>query len=436
MQSDDEPISTASVPLSGVDQPEILAWRIEVVDGPDQGTSLVRELGTVIVGTKSDADLRLTDDTVSRAHAELHLLSNGVMIVDLGSRNGTRLGPSRISSGVLRSGETVRFGRTSVTIAAAERTQAPKEVRRFGTFVTSSQPLARQLAQLERAARTSATILIEGETGTGKELLARAIHDASSRASRPFVVIDCSTMVEGLLESQLFGHKKGAFTGAVEDHAGAFASAHGGTVFLDELGELPATLQPKLLRVLESRTVKSIGGVEEHAIDVRVVAATNRDLEALAREGKFRSDLYYRVAVVKMRIPPLRERGEDIPLLADHLLELLSGGSATLSRETIEALVSYDWPGNARELRNVLEAALATVETPELSPSDLFGARSSETAGLGFHDAKERMVSEFERRYVAMLLDRNGGNVTRAAKEAGLSRNALQALIKRVRPTE
>jgi transcriptional regulator with PAS, ATPase and Fis domain len=433
MKNDDEPGSTASFPLSSAETPEASAWRIEVVEGPDAGTSLVRDLGTLSVGNRTDADLALTDESVSRRHAELHLLFNGVMVVDLGSRNGTRIGSNRIQSGVLRSGETVRFGKTHVTVTA-ERAGLQAELQSFGEFVTRSRELARMLAQLGRAARTSATILIEGETGTGKELLARAIHEASARASGPFVVIDCSTVVEGLLESQLFGHHAGAFTGAIGDQLGAFEAARGGTVFLDELGELPAQLQPKLLRVLESRSVKALGGVEERAIDVRIVAATNRDLETLAREGKFRSDLYYRVAVVRMRIPPLRERGEDIALLAKHLLERLSGGEAKLTAEAIDALVAHDWPGNARELRNVLESALATGESSTLGPADLFGARAQESAAASFHDAKERVVTDFERRYVTTLLERHGGNITRAAKEAGMSRNALQALLKRLKP--
>jgi transcriptional regulator with PAS, ATPase and Fis domain len=291
------------------------------------------------------------------------------------------------------------------------------------------------LAQLEKVARTSTTVLIEGETGTGKELLSRALHQLSPRAKGPFVVVDSSAMVEGLFESQLFGHRKGAFTGAIADRLGAFEAAHGGTLFIDELGELPQSLQPKLLRALESRAVIPVGAVEEHPFDVRVVAATNRDLEAMSREGSFRKDLFYRVAVVRVKLPPLRERREDIALLAEHYLATLGASGMSLSEGAIALLSSYDWPGNARELRNVLEAAIAIgADQPVIDAEDLFGLRSerrAEKSASTFHEAKERAILEFERRYVEQLLSRNGGNVTRAAKEAGISRNALQALIKR-----
>ncbi|MCB9652195.1 MAG: sigma-54-dependent Fis family transcriptional regulator, partial [Deltaproteobacteria bacterium] len=307
----------------------------------------------------------------------------------------------------------------------------------FGDFVTTDPAMKKVLGQLLRVAASDATVLIEGDTGTGKELLARALHAASPRAGRPMGVVDCGAVSATLLEGQLFGHLKGAFTGAAEARAGVFEAADGGTVFLDELGELPLELQPKLLRVLEARTVRRLGDVKDVPVDVRFVAATNRDLSDMVRQGTFRQDVFFRVAVVRVRVPPLAERPGDVPLLARRYLAQLRGPDARLTEAAEGALMGYDWPGNARELRNVMERAAALAPGPEVGPEDLFGEAAPARA-TAFREAKDEVVAEFERRYVQALMLRHGGNVSSAARESGLSRNALYALMKRVGvdPTE
>ncbi|MBI4820007.1 MAG: sigma 54-dependent Fis family transcriptional regulator [Deltaproteobacteria bacterium] len=430
-----EPVGTERLLLT--DGAELVArrWRIEVESGPDRGKAVVGEAGTLVAGTHADADLVLTDGTVSRYHAELRLLPEGVLVVDLGSTNGTRVGGARIDRCLIPPDGCFRLGQSQLRARAIDAKvealhQEPTEkVTQLGAFLTSHAALARTLGQLERVAKTEASVLIQGETGTGKEVLARAVHDLSHRASGPFVVVDCGAVHAQLLESQLFGHKKGAFTGASSDHAGAFEAAKGGTVFLDELGELPIDLQPKLLRVLEARTIRRLGEVQDRPVDVRFVAATHRDLDAMRKARAFRDDLYFRVAVVRATVPPLRERLCDVPLIARKYVEDLSHGKVSLSRQACDALSQYDWPGNARELRNVIQRALALSDETTIGPDQLFP--ETKESDEPFHTAKERVIAEFEIRYVRSLLDKHEGNVSRAAKEAGLSRNALYALMKR-----
>jgi transcriptional regulator with GAF, ATPase, and Fis domain len=299
-------------------------------------------------------------------------------------------------------------------------------------------------------ALSNATVLIEGETGTGKELAARSIHAASTRMRQPFVVFDCTALPRELADSELFGHMKGAFTGAVADRPGAFEQAHRGTIFLDEIGELPLDLQPKLRRVVESGELRRVGGSSTVPIDVRILAATNRDLHAEVRRGRFRGDLLYRLDVIKVRLPPLRQRPEDIEGLATHLLmgKLPSGDE--VAGDNLARLIGYGWPGNVRELQNILERAVTLGRKSDGTP-----ARFSElvlnlgpahvepsTVGLGypgvawpmpFKKAKDQLLHSFERAYVDALLARHGGNLTRAAAAAGLSRKHLYALLRRTR---
>jgi transcriptional regulator with PAS, ATPase and Fis domain len=407
-------------------------WKIEVASGPDAGRSLVRESGSIVVGSHPNADLVLTDDAVSRYHLEMRLLAEGVLVVDLGSTNGTKVGGVRVDRALVQAGGVVRVGHTNLKVIPDDDKIVIHEGAsgRFGDFVTVDPALQKVLARLQIVARTEATVLIEGETGTGKELLARALHETSARKSGPFVVVDCGAVNQGVLESQLFGHVKGAFTGAVQDRVGAFEAGSGGTVFLDELGELPVDLQPKLLRVLEARTVQRVGESIERPVDIRFVAATNRDLESMLRERRFRDDLYYRVAVVRAKVPPLRDRPEDIPLLAQHYAKKLGGEGAGLSKEVVAVLSSYDWPGNGREMRNVIERAVALSQGGTISPAELFPDEASHERA-SFHDAKDQVIAEFENRYVRGLMARHHNNVSAAAREAGLSRTALYALMKR-----
>jgi DNA-binding NtrC family response regulator len=303
-------------------------------------------------------------------------------------------------------------------------------------------------AILERAAPSDAAVLIEGESGTGKELAARSLHGASARADAPYVVFDCGSVPPDLAESELFGHKRGAFSGATADRAGAFVEAHGGTLCLDELGELPLDLQPKLLRVLETGMVKPVGADAPRKVDVRIVASTNRDLLAEARRGRFRSDLYYRLEVVRVRIPPLRQRPEDIPGLVARLLEGKLGAGDEIRGANLKKLVAYGWPGNVRELRNALSRAVTlgqkpgapktpfdklvfnlgpAAQTPVTIGTELPGVSSS----VPYKEAKEQLLQSFDRLYVTSLLDRHRGHVTKAAAAAGLSRKHLYELMRR-----
>lgn len=429
--SDDPATATATVapdaaPL--VEHPVDL----EVVDGPDVGLRVRFEHGLGRVGTDAGCGLRLTDPAVSRTHLEVRARLDGLEVEDVGSKNGVYLDGLRVAAGRLPPHGLVRLGpRTVLRIVRAQADAAPPGPLppAFDRFVTHDAALRKRLDLLARVARQTGTVLLQGETGTGKEILARAVHDASPRAAAPYVVVDCGAAAPSLLESQLFGHRKGAFTSAHEDQVGAFEHARGGTVFLDEIGELPLDLQPKLLRVLESRTVRRLGEVEERPVDVRFVAATHRDLSAMMTEGGFRADLYYRLAVFRLEVPPLRARPEDVPALAARLVRQLTQGTRVLAPEAFAVLSHYDWPGNARELRNVLERAVAVTNGPRIGPEDLF--EDPPARPRSFADAKSEVVSAFERRYASALLDRHQGNVSAAAKEAGLSRPALYALLKR-----
>ena len=308
-------------------------------------------------------------------------------------------------------------------------------------------------ALLERVAPTDLTVLIRGETGTGKELVARALHRGSKRASQALVVQDCSAIPKDLVESTLFGHERGSFTGAVDRKIGCFEQSERGTLFLDEVGELDLALQPKLLRVLETRTIKRVGGTKELPVDVRVVAATNRDLRKMVGQGSFREDLYYRLGVVTVELPALRERPEDIPALVESFLEQVAarrfpgeGKRFEVAPDAMARLCAYAWPGNVRELRNTVErgASLAEglrLDIPDLMPTSrstgpevpASGASASSFVddGLPFKEAKQRVIDQFEAAYLRALLDKHGGNVTRSAQAAGLTRYHLRELAKR-----
>jgi transcriptional regulator with PAS, ATPase and Fis domain len=436
--SSDHP-STLGLTGDGSDLARPRRWTIEVVDGPDRGKSITQESGVIVVGSHPETDLSLTDGAVSRYHAELQLLPEGVMVVDLGSTNGTRIGRVSVERGLVPPGEMISVGHTRLLVRPDEQEglQQDSGLSQLGAFITQNRALRQTLGQLARVARSDSTVLLEADTGTGKELLARAIHAHSLREKGPFVTVDCAAMPEALLEGELFGSLKGSYTGAESDRIGAFESANGGTVFLDELGEFPLALQPKLLRVLEARTVRRIGDVRERSINVRFVAATNRNLADMAKVGQFRSDLFYRVAVVRAKVPPLKDRQEDIALLAAHFVAQISRGRVSLAAEAIDVLRRYDWPGNARELRNVIERVIALQPGTVIHSRDLFPATSNETTSgearpSGFHEAKDQVITDFERRYVRDLLERHEGNVSSAAREAGLSRPSLYALMKRV----
>jgi DNA-binding NtrC family response regulator len=412
--------------------------RLEVKRGPDKGLALELDVDPIRIGTSPGCEVRLTDAAVSGVHAELRRAPDGILLRDLGSTNGTRVDGRRVQ-GVFVDGSTVvSLGASDLRIVPLKDQTAVELSKddRLGEMLGRSVVMRATFAKLLRLAKTDATVMITGETGTGKELAAAALHELGLRQLRPFVVIDCGALPANLIESELFGHERGAFTGADRARTGAFERADGGTIFLDEIGELPLSLQPALLGILERREARRVGGERPFTVDVRVITATHRDLAAEVARGAFRADLYYRLAVVEVRLPPLRERRDDIEMLIEHFLGELPGPRPSLSPEVILELSSYPWPGNVRELRNVIERAALLAEAP--SPAQ--GASGSSPTprqpaaadiDRPFKDAKNDLVSDFERSYVQKLLEATGGNVAAAARRAGIDRMYLYKLMQR-----
>ena len=401
----------------------------------------------LVIGSGDGVGLRLTDPRVSRRHVELRRGEQGVHVADLGSKNGTFLGQARITDAIVTPGASIRIGGTLLRIRSDLLvTLPPSERTRFGRLIGVSRAMRELFALLELAARSEATVLIQGESGTGKELAARELHDHSTRASRPFVIVDCSAIPRELAESTLFGHVKGAFTGAQSQRDGAFVAAHGGTIFLDEIGELPLELQAKLLRVLESRTVQAVGADVARTVDVRVVAATHRDLAAAVRAERFRFDLFYRLAVVQIHLPPLRERPDDVKALVTAFCEE-RGVAPRFDVPSFAALLQHDWPGNARELRNALERAWVYSGGRPASAEELrfdLGlslatapvARGAEPAPvvdtrLTYKEAKERYLAQFDASYLGSLFRECDGNISETARRAELTRRHTRALLRR-----
>jgi two-component system response regulator GlrR len=408
----------------------------------DAGGRHTREVDdTLVVGGAEGVGLVIADPAVSRLHAELEPLDSGLWVRDLESRNGTFVQGVRVTRACVPEGGVLRLGATEVTVRYAPQA-TPVEIwpdGRFGPMVGASVPMRELFARLARVARSEATVLIQGETGTGKELAAQAIHDASPRAGEPFVIIDCGALPESLLEAELFGHRKGAFTGAVEARAGAIEAADGGTVFLDEIGELPLNMQPKLLRVLESRTVRRVGETGQRPVNVRFLSATNRDLRTMVSTRAFREDLYFRLAVLPVTIPPLRERPADILALVQHFLPKES--LAAVTPQMMRELGARPWLGNVRELRNFIERALTLGATEALALSAPTARPGEETEprfppallALPYKEMRERVLLAAEREYVEALLARHDRDVAAAAEAAGLNRTYLYRLVARHR---
>jgi DNA-binding NtrC family response regulator len=428
------------------------SFRLRVVSGPDQGKEHMLDEGTTMVGTHADNDLVLTDATVSRYHLEIRVRRDGIEVRDLDTTNGTKHGGARIGSVVLTGAARLRLGKHSEL--DVEPVDTSVELGdwagdRFGDVLGTTQPMKRLFSLLAKAAPTEATILLQGETGTGKEAIAEAVHRASRRNKGPFVVVDCGSIPHELIASELFGHAKGSFTGAGADKQGLIEAANHGTLFLDEIGELALDLQPQLLRVLDRRQVRRVGETQSVDVDIRVIAATHRDLRAMVKSGQFREDLYYRLAVVATHVPPLRERKADIPALATWFAEKMGRGSFAQSPALIDQLQHHDWPGNVRELRNVVERALSLGDAaladlgdgsmPRPSPPSVTAGddeaprRSSnpDVLELPFKEAKAQLVEAFERDYLSALLARHHGNISRAAAEAGIDRNYIHRLVKK-----
>jgi DNA-binding NtrC family response regulator len=399
--------------------------RLVVRRGVDKGRALKIQRERVVVGSAPASDLQLSDDAVSRSHFALRLLPDGYLLTDLESSNGTFVEGRRVHSAYLQPGDTIEIGRTRIKFEGARESVelALSRAEAFGNYRGRSTAARRVIAMLEQLASEDVTVLLLGETGTGKDTVAEALHENSARKKGPFVVLDCGAIPVGLIESELFGHEKGAFTGATADHLGVFRQAHGGTVFLDEIGELPRELQPRLLRALERREVKPVGAARPVPIDVRVIAATNRDLRVDVNSGLFREDLFYRLNVVSLVLPPLRERPEDIPLLAAQFWNELQpeGG---LPKEFLEPLLRHSWPGNVRELRNRVERAAYLDRRPEITGAEALTKES-------FHFAKQHVVDAFERRFLTELLQKTGGNISEAARRAELDRVHLRRLLRK-----
>jgi len=327
---------------------------------------------------------------------------------------------------------------------ASDNPDGNSSSRHARTLILGRSPRMRQIFGLIRKiAPTDVSVLIQGETGTGKELAARAIHDLSTRAKEPFVVIDCGAIPANLIESELFGHEKGAFTGASYQRAGAFERAGGGTIFLDELGELKIDLQPKLLRVLENREVRRLGSDLTMPVDVRVIAATNRELLKQVKAGRFREDLYFRLSVIDLHLPPLRERHNDLPHIIRAVLNdpetVKQHGRKRLTKRALERLQAYPWPGNVRELMNVMSHLLAFSEGEEIDLAHLPARLQGVTQGaavtfdehLSFKAAKEQVLAAFERDYIVSRLKRSLGNISRTARDSGLHRKSVERIAKK-----
>ena len=409
--------------------------RFTVRSGKDEGRETVIQKAHVAIGTLPENDIVLTDPTVSRRHAVVEETPAGWMLKDAGSTNGTFLDGVRVREGYLKAGAAIRLGNTELTFAPAEERfeKLESSADRFGGLIGSSLPMREVFAILERVSPTDITVLLQGETGTGKELAARAIHGSSRRAGGPFVVFDCGAVAPNLIESELFGHEKGAFTDAVKARQGAFELADGGTLFLDEIGELALTLQPKLLRALDQREVRRVGAEQTVRVDVRVVAATNRDLEQEVKAGKFREDLFYRLSAVSVLLPPLRKWGEDIDRIAGHLLEGIAGETGRklegLAAEAAGVLASQPWPGNVRELRNVLVRAAALSTGSRIEVRDLFLAPKKKSETL--EGLSGKTLEEIEKAAIHATLRAVDNNKTEAAKVLGIAYSTLYEKMKK-----
>jgi two-component system, NtrC family, nitrogen regulation response regulator GlnG len=417
---------------------EIYAFKLVVVAGPDFGRELLLERGTYRVGKASNCDLPLSDSAVSSTHLIVEVLKGRARFTDAGSTNGSFLGEAGFKTVELKPPSQIRIGRTELKLAArAELAPSlpPSAADKFGGLRGKSLSMRILFAQLERAAQSGGDVLILGETGTGKDVCARALHDASARRRGPFVVCDLGAVSPELIGSELFGHLKGAFTGAETARRGAFERAEGGTVLLDEVGELSLELQPWLLRVLERLHLAPLGADAHRPVDARVFAATHHDLAARMNDGSFRRDLYHRLAAITVTLPPLRERLEDLPMLVADILAELGHPHAPFGAGTLALLKDYAWPGNVRELRNVIERAVSLGGEVDLPLDERAAPSAPPEAGdmraLPFKRAKDRLVLAFEKDYLAHLLERCGGNVSRAAKEAGIARVYLQRLMRK-----
>jgi transcriptional regulator with PAS, ATPase and Fis domain len=390
----------------------------------------------MVIGADPTSDLVIADAAMSKFHCEIRITDGAAVVRDLGSRNGTLVDRVPVIEAPLRDGALLSLGRTELRFNIGTRhVEIPLSPReRFGRLIGRSLPMRAVFAVLEPAAASHATVLLQGESGTGKDLAAESIHGESPRRDGPFLVVDCGAIPANLLETELFGFEAGAFTGATAQRIGAFEAAHGGTLLLDEIGELALDLQPKLLRAIERREIQRIGGTQRISVDVRIIAATNRNLKAEVNARRFRSDLYFRLAVLVVSLPPLRDRAPDLPLLVDAILDDLRPGdsvraSALRSGELLPELLRHSWPGNVRELRNYIEACLVR---QDLAGAPVATEEPAIDVAQPLRVIRERWVRHVERRYLEQLLVIHGNNVSAAARAAGIDRVHLHRLLARV----
>ena len=455
---------------------------LESVEDPTQTWQFEKE--EIRIGSMDDNDVVISEDTVSRYHCRIAQEETGYVLIDQRSTNGTFINKVRVREAFLKPGSIVSVGQSQLRFNAREEEVqiVPSRSDRCAGLIGGNPRMREIYSIIEKIAPTATTVVIDGETGTGKEVVAQAIHSLSPRSRNDLVVFDCGAVPPNLIESELFGHEKGSFTGAMMTRQGLFEQADGGTLFLDELGELPLDLQPKLLRALEQREVRRVGSTKASKVDVRIIAATNRNLEDEVRAGRFRQDLFYRLSVVRLHLPALRERADDIPLLVNHFLEhgpynRRNGQQKVraVASDALQALQVYPWPGNVRELVNVIERAVSFADGETLALSELpdyvrtarpsarapttTGQRRAVTSsgntgshptvpmnpnaptptppeellaeGVTFKDAKERWVAAFERDYILQLLRRNNGNISHAARAADIDRKYFRKLMKK-----
>jgi DNA-binding NtrC family response regulator len=462
--SDESQIATV-VQAKGDDRPRECAFVISVTEGPDRGSryTLDRDHASrMLIGQSPACDLRLTDREVSRRHASLEFSGDGLRIVDSASTNGTFVDRVKIREAELLGGEIVRIGSTVLSIEpAVSALSPPLSAEGFGKILGASPEMQRLYPLCERLTASNVPVIIEGETGTGKEVLAESIHEMGPRAAQPFLVYDCTTAPPSLVESDLFGHERGAFTGAVGSRNGVFQEADGGTLLIDEIGDLDLALQAKLLRAIERSEVRRVGSNKWIKVDVRILAATRRDLDREVQAGRFRDDLFHRLAVARIELPPLRHRRGDVSRLARHFWRQLGGDDRQLSPQVLLKWEDYEWPGNMRELRNAVARALALGDDTPLSsrppppsaplhsPWAIPSERQSPAPPslpaiddpiervvaqrLPFVQARERLLQEFERRYVERVLGDHGGDVAKAAAASGIGRRYFQMIRARAR---
>jgi transcriptional regulator with GAF, ATPase, and Fis domain len=425
------------------------SFTITVVDGPDTGAASGIDAAApnpLYIGTSQASELRLTDRRVSRRHVALDVVDGALRIRDLDSTNGTWIGATRVREALVGAESELTLGDTRVMVSPyLSRARATEPQHGFGSTLGDSPVMRRLYPLCERLAQSDVAVLVEGETGTGKEVLAESIHARSRRASAPFVVCDCTTIAANLAESTLFGHEKGAFTGATATQRGIFEQADHGTLLLDEIGDLTLELQAKLLRAIERQEIRRVGGDRWTKVDVRLIAATRRDLEREIEERRFRDDLFYRLAIARIELPPLRERRGDIEVLARHFWRQF-GGAGELPHALLEReLLTHAWPGNVRELRNAVARRvalgdLASAGRQRESPAaktasssvngDDYAARVLDR-DLPLTESRALVVVEFERRYLERALVRANGDATKAAQDAGIARRYFQLLRSR-----